>query len=151
MLALVVAGWMLLSALIGTAAERRGRDGLGWFFLSLLVSPLIALLLLVANPPDAEAIAKRDGRVPCPFCAEYVRPQAKICPHCRREFVKSLLSETDNSRESRTDRLQHGTVGGNCGTCRHFKGTQKWGLELNAECDLHKTPTSRYYICEDHE
>jgi hypothetical protein len=42
--------WLILSAAVGAAASSRGRNGIGWFFISLSLSPIIALLLLIAFP-----------------------------------------------------------------------------------------------------
>jgi hypothetical protein len=35
---------------VGVVASKRGRNGVGWFFLALFISPLIAGLLLLALP-----------------------------------------------------------------------------------------------------
>ncbi len=42
--------WIMLAVVVGVAANTRGRSGLGWFLLSLLISPLIAGLLVLASP-----------------------------------------------------------------------------------------------------
>ena len=42
--------WLALAIVIGVAAARRGRSGLGWLFLSLILSPLIAAILLATLP-----------------------------------------------------------------------------------------------------
>jgi hypothetical protein len=42
--------WLALAIVIGFAADRRGRFGLGWLFLSLILSPLIAAILLALLP-----------------------------------------------------------------------------------------------------
>jgi len=42
--------WLVLTFVIGVAAERRGRSGFGWFLLALFLSPLIAGILLAAFP-----------------------------------------------------------------------------------------------------
>jgi hypothetical protein len=42
--------WLALAIVIGVAAARRGRSGLGWLFLSLTLSPLIAAILLALLP-----------------------------------------------------------------------------------------------------
>jgi hypothetical protein len=42
--------WLALAIVIGVAAARRGRSGLGWLFLSLILSPLIAAILLALLP-----------------------------------------------------------------------------------------------------
>jgi hypothetical protein len=41
--------WILFSAVVGRFANTRGRDGVGWFLLSLLISPLLAGLFLLAS------------------------------------------------------------------------------------------------------
>jgi phosphotransferase system glucose/maltose/N-acetylglucosamine-specific IIC component len=42
--------WLVLAIVIGIAAARRGRSGLGWLVASLLLSPLIAAILLALLP-----------------------------------------------------------------------------------------------------
>ena len=39
--------WGVLALLVGIAADRRGRSGLGWSLLALLISPLLAILFLL--------------------------------------------------------------------------------------------------------
>ena len=47
---LYLVGWVLLSVVVGFAANTRGRNGGGWFVLALLISPLIAGFLVLALP-----------------------------------------------------------------------------------------------------
>jgi hypothetical protein len=42
--------WILLSVVVGVGANTRGRNGFGWFLLSLVISPLLAGLFLLASP-----------------------------------------------------------------------------------------------------
>jgi hypothetical protein len=42
--------WLILTFVIGVAAERRGRSGFGWFLLALFLSPLVAGILLAVFP-----------------------------------------------------------------------------------------------------
>ena len=46
-----VAGWGTLSLINAGLAQGKGRSGLIWFLLSLLLGP-IATLLIVVLPPD---------------------------------------------------------------------------------------------------
>jgi hypothetical protein len=46
--------WFFLAIATGYAAKSRNRDGFGWFLLALLISPVIALLLLIAFRPLPE-------------------------------------------------------------------------------------------------
>ncbi|PYN32766.1 MAG: hypothetical protein DMD98_13705 [Candidatus Rokuibacteriota bacterium] len=69
-------------------ARQKGRSGLGWAILSLLVSPVFALLALTAVPVrsrDADEIAA------CPYCAEDVKSDAVVCPHCRSNLDAKLV------------------------------------------------------------
>jgi hypothetical protein len=44
--------WIALSIAIGIGARRRyARNGLGWFLLALVISPLIAVAFLLAVGP----------------------------------------------------------------------------------------------------
>lgn len=42
--------WLALSGIVGVAANTRGRNPIGWFFLSVLFSPILAGLLVLALP-----------------------------------------------------------------------------------------------------
>jgi hypothetical protein len=46
--------WPCLAVLVGWVADRRGQNGLGWFVLAVLTSPLVAGLLLVLVTPRPE-------------------------------------------------------------------------------------------------
>lgn len=85
--------WIGFSAVVAVAANTRGRSAVAWFFLALLC-PLVVGLILLALPRVAgeDLIRKR----PCPFCAEPIRLEATICPHCRSQLpVADLASERD--------------------------------------------------------
>ncbi|ARP89801.1 hypothetical protein CAL14_05455 [Bordetella genomosp. 9] len=45
----LVAAWLILSAVVGKLAATRGRSSAGWFLLALAVSPVIAGLFLLAS------------------------------------------------------------------------------------------------------
>jgi hypothetical protein len=42
--------WIGFAVIVGVAANTRGRSGIGWALLALLISPLVAGLLLLALP-----------------------------------------------------------------------------------------------------
>jgi hypothetical protein len=50
-------GWALLSIAVAIAAASRGRSIGNWFAISLVLSPLLGLLLLLAFPPLKVATA----------------------------------------------------------------------------------------------
>lgn len=72
--------WIFLSILIGVFASFKKRSGVGWFFLSLIISPLITfIILLVAGSPQGNL--KK-----CPKCAEEIKEEAEICRFCGYNF-----------------------------------------------------------------
>lgn len=77
--------WVGLSIGVARVAEQRGRDKGKWFLASLLISPVLALLFLVAKPlPETPSVAEHK-RIPCKQCAEMIQPGAKICRFCGAE------------------------------------------------------------------
>lgn len=85
-LALLV--WLPLCALVGWAAGQKGRSGVGFFFLSFFLSPLIGLLVLIAVPArEATAIAPRSppsggDLILCHACSRPRRADSLRCPSC---------------------------------------------------------------------
>jgi hypothetical protein len=47
---IVVVCWLVFAIVVGSAAGGRGRSGIGWLVLALILSPLIAGLLLAILP-----------------------------------------------------------------------------------------------------
>ena len=47
--------WFMLAALVAVLASKRNRNAGGWFFLALILSPLIAgILLLIIGEPEEQ-------------------------------------------------------------------------------------------------
>ncbi len=78
--------WIGLAIASGVIASSKGRSGLGYFVLGLLL-PLIGIIIAigvssrVAPPPSQAAVSPRD-EVKCPACAEVILREAKKCKHC---------------------------------------------------------------------
>jgi hypothetical protein len=81
----IILAWVLLAIVVGIAANSRGRSGAAWFFLAVIVSPLISGLLVLALPnrkPEQEREAELWVSRKCPHCAEWIKREATICRHC---------------------------------------------------------------------
>lgn len=73
--------WALLGALIGiAAAQRKGFSVAGGVIGGLLLGPLAVLLFFVSG------VTRGDQQRKCPHCAEWVKPEAKVCKHCHRDL-----------------------------------------------------------------
>lgn len=86
---------VFISLLVGIAAGRRGRSFVGWTLLSMLITPILALLLLMLlrdlsrhAAPDAP---RPDTHVRCPECRELVLADARKCRHCGCVLVPQKL------------------------------------------------------------
>lgn len=84
--------WLGGAVVVGVAAHTRGHVGFGWFVLSLIFTPLLMGLLMLALPNKSEvamaALAmareapREDTHARCPACREQVRRDAVKCRYC---------------------------------------------------------------------
>jgi tetratricopeptide (TPR) repeat protein len=77
----ILAVWLALAIATGFAAQSRDRNGFGWFVLAILISPVLALILLIAFPSRFVGPSKI-----CQFCTSQVAEAALVCPHCHRDI-----------------------------------------------------------------
>jgi hypothetical protein len=89
--------WVLFSLVAGGIAGNKGRSGIGFFFLSLILSPVIGVLAAVLAKPnlenlDYERLASGTDKV-CPFCAELIKKQARVCRYCGRDQIVAAISQ----------------------------------------------------------
>lgn len=93
---------VILSALVAYVAEQKRRSGVAFFFLSFFLTFIAGILIVLALPPKtviernpfSDQVIRRDGelQVRCPFCAEWVNANARVCKHCGRDIASEIKS-----------------------------------------------------------
>ena len=95
---------LIVAALIGVipaaiASSKGYSFALWWFFgATLFVVALPIALLMSPNLAAIERSKLCEGMKKCPFCAELVKVEARVCKHCGRDFPHPV-SETPQSQD----------------------------------------------------
>jgi hypothetical protein len=73
--------WIGVNALIGYAIGKQKNEVGGAIAISILLGPIGWIIAMVSR-----------GKLrKCPFCAEGVKPEAKVCRHCGRELPANAV------------------------------------------------------------
>ncbi len=78
-------------------AGQKNREGFSSFLLGLFFS-ILALIAIAASPSLAE-LQNANATRRCPYCAEVVKAEAKICRFCQHELPSTELAPTPLSAE----------------------------------------------------
>ena len=92
--------WAIFGALIGyLASQKRGFSAIGGVVGGLLLGPLALLMFLMDG-----IVSKNEKGKKCPFCAEWVKPDATICKHCGRDISPRAIVQARHAAEAAAKR-----------------------------------------------
>src|SRR4051812_6789613 len=97
--------WIVVAIVGAIVASNKGRSGVGWFFLCLLLTPLAILILLAlptlkSPPPQPVQVideASSAQRSACPHSAELILPAALVCRFCSHDLPPGWADGADGS------------------------------------------------------
>jgi len=87
---LIIFLWVILSIIVGFVATQKNRSFPGFFFLSLIFSPILSLLVLIVLPVPLVILhnSSQNKIQKCPSCAETIQFKAVKCKCCGSEIKK---------------------------------------------------------------
>ena len=84
--------WLILSILVAVYANGKGKSGVLYFFISILLSPLLGFLIVLVS---GDSTKKK-----CDKCGQKIDISAKVCPFCstKMDFVSNEYSENKTEK-----------------------------------------------------
>ena len=74
---------LIVGAIPACIAKSKGRSFFRWWVYGLFLFFFAIIHSVLLKPTEQQLL--KDGMKKCPFCAEIIKPEARVCKYCGRE------------------------------------------------------------------
>lgn len=74
---------LIIGSIPACIAKSKGRSFFRWWVYGVFLLFFAIIHSVLLKPTEQQLL--NDGMKKCPFCAEIIKPEAKVCRYCGRE------------------------------------------------------------------